>query len=176
MEADLATFLKILIWIIKNRRVVLRFMFFWLSAALVTTALGVLLQTQNVIARLNDIGADVGIGQRLSMTAYDLVYLGSLYIIFVSLGTLVAYLLGLLVYRFAGFGRPVVFAVAGAVAMLVMLLSMKQAFFGIHMIAGARDALGIGLQMVAGAVGGMVFAWLTAQKDAGSTRLDSVDI
>lgn len=152
MEADLAAFL--------------RFLRGWIGGALATTALGVVLQTQNVIGRLNGIGADVGIGQRLSMTVYDLIYLGSLYIIFVSLGTLVAYLMGLLVHRFAGFGRPVVFAVAGAVAMLVMLLLMKKAFFGIHMIAGARDGLGIGLQMVAGAVGGLVFARLSANEYA----------
>jgi hypothetical protein len=150
MEADLATFL--------------RFLKGWIGGAVATTALGVVLQTQNVIGRLNDIGANVGIGQRLSMTAYDLLYLGSLYIIFVSLGTLVAYLMGLLVYRFAGVGRPIIFAVAGAVAILVMLLLMKQAFFGIHMIAGARDGLGIGLQMVAGAVGGLVFARLSANE------------
>lgn len=138
----------------------------WVLGAVTTTAVGVMLQTQNVIARLNDIGADVGIGQRLSMTLYDLIYLGSLYIIFVSLGTLVAYLLGLIVYRIAGFGRPVVFAVAGAVAILVMLMLMKQAFFGVHLIAGARDGLGIGLQMVAGAMGGVMFARMTARKAA----------
>lgn len=147
---------------------VLRFLGAWLLGAATTTALGVALQTQNVIARLNDIGADIGMGQRLSMTFYDLLYLGSLYIIFVSLGTLVAYLLGALVYRIAGVGRPVVFAVAGAVAMLVMLMLMKQAFFGVHLIAGARDGLGIFLQMLAGAAGGLVFAWITAKTLSGS--------
>lgn len=151
-ETDLATFLKFIIG--------------WVFGAVTTTAVGVLLQTQNVIARLNDIGADVGIGQRLSMTVYDLIHFGSLYIIFVSLGTLVAYLLGLVVYRFAGFGRPVVFGVAGAVAMLVMLLLMKQAFFGVQMVAGARDGFGIAMQMVAGALGGLIFAQLTARKVA----------
>ncbi|GHA85771.1 hypothetical protein GCM10009069_06230 [Algimonas arctica] len=145
----------------------LKFLVGWLLGAVTTTIVGVVLQTQNVIARLTYIGADVGIGQRLSMTIYDLMYLGSMYIVLVSIGTFVAYLLGLLVYYFAGIGRPIVFAVAGAVAMLVMLLLMKQAFFGIHMIAGARDGLGIGLQMVAGAIGGLIFAQLTARKVSG---------
>lgn len=146
----------------------LRFLIGWLLGAVTTTAVGVALQTQNVIARLNDIGANIGFGQRLSMTAYDLVYLGSLYIIFVALGTLVAYLVGLLVFRVAGFGRPIVFAVAGAVAMLAMLMFMKQAFFGVHLIAGARDGLGIGMQMGAGVIGGLVFAALTARLAARS--------
>lgn len=140
-----------------------RFLFSWIIGALVTTALGVFLQTQNVIARLNAIDADVGFGDRLSMSAYDLIHLGSLYIVFVAMGTLAAYLVGLLVYRVAGFGRRIVFVIAGAVAMLVMLLAMKQAFFGIHMIAGARDGLGISLQMIAGAVGGLCFAILSAR-------------
>jgi cytochrome b subunit of formate dehydrogenase len=149
----------------------LRFLIGWVLGAVTTTAVGVALQTQNVIARLNDIGANIGVGQRLSMTVYDLAYLGSLYIFFVALGTLVAYLAGLLVYRIAGFGRPIVFAVAGAVAILVMLMLMKQAFFGIHLIAGARDGVGIGLQMGAGAIGGLVFAVLTARLAARSQKL-----
>lgn len=141
----------------------LRFLIGWILGAVTTTAVGVVLQTQNVIARLTDIGASISFGQRLSMTAYDLVFLGSLYIIFVALGTCVAYLFGLVIYRVAGFGRSIVFAVAGAVAMLTMLMVMKQAFFGIHLIAGARDALGIGMQMGAGAIGGLVFAVMTAR-------------
>ncbi|WP_298915115.1 hypothetical protein [uncultured Algimonas sp.] len=133
----------------------------WIAAAVATTALGVLFQTQNVIARLNGIGADIGWSERLSMSAYDLLRLGSLYILFVGIATLVAYLAGLLVYRLASFGRWVVFAVAGAVALFVMLMLMKQAFFGVHLIAGARDVAGIGFQMLAGALGGLVFAGLT---------------
>lgn len=129
----------------------------WIVGALSTTAIGVLFQTQNVIARLKSIGAEIGLGDRLSMSVYDLIHLGSLYVIFVAAGTFVAYLTGLLVYRIAGFGRPIVFAVAGAIAMLVMLLLMKQAFFGVHLIAGARDGFGIGLQMLAGGLGGLIF-------------------
>ena len=148
----------------------LRFLIGWIVGAVTTTAVGVALQTQNVIARLTDIGANIGVGQRLSMTLYDLAYLGSLYLVFVALGTLVAYLAGLMVYRVAGFGRPIVFAVAGAVAILAMLMFMKQAFFGIHLIAGARDGVGIGMQMAAGAIGGLVFAALTARLAARSQR------
>lgn len=142
----------------------------WIFGAVTTTAVGVALQTQNVIARLNDIDANIGVGQRLSMTLYDLAYLGSLYFVFVAIGTLVAYLAGLLVYRIAGFGRPIVFAAAGAVAILAMLMFMKQAFFGIHLIAGARDGVGIAMQMGAGAIGGLVFAALTARLAACSQK------
>ena len=74
---------------------------------------------------------------------------------------LIAFLAGGLIYRFAKFGRPIVYMVAGAVAMMVMLMAMKQAFFGVDIVAGARDGFGLALQMLAGAVGGYVFARLT---------------
>ena len=129
----------------------------WLAAVLTSVILGIGLQTQNVLARLEGIGADVGFADRLSMTFYDIQYLGSLYAIFVGIALAIAFLLGGLVFHFAKFGRPVIYCTAGAIALLVMLLGMKEAFFDIHMIAGARDALGIGLQMLAGAIGGFVF-------------------
>jgi len=133
----------------------------WLAAALTTVILGITFQTQNVLARLGDIGADVSFGDRLSMTFYDIQHLGSLYIIFISIALAVAFLLGGLVYRFAKFGRPIIYMVAGGVAILVMLFAMKAQFFDVHIIAGARDAFGLGLQMLAGAIGGLVFARIT---------------
>ena len=140
------------------------FLLGWIAGALSTTVFAILFQTQNVLARLGQVGADVSFGDRMSMSLYDLVHLGSVYVIFVSIGTLVAYLAGALVYRVAGVGRPIVFAVAGTVAMLVMLMLMKQAFFGVHLIAGARDTAGILFQMLAGAMGGLIFAALTRRK------------
>lgn len=156
--------------ILTTGRAIGRFIPSWLAGAVATTVLAVLLQTQAVIGRLNGIGAEIGLGERLAMSAYDVFRLGSFYIIFIAIGMLVAYLFGLLVYRLAGFGRWIIFAVAGAVAMFVMLMAMKQAFFDIHMIAGARDGFGIGLQMIAGAVGGLVFAMLTARQSASQPR------
>ncbi|MEM9599750.1 MAG: hypothetical protein AAF926_01885, partial [Pseudomonadota bacterium] len=128
----------------------------WLIGAFVTTGLAVMIQTQNVLARLGAIGAQISLADRLSMTFYDLIHLGSLFVIFILAGTLIAYLVGLLVFRLAGFGRSFIMIVAGAVMMIVMLLAMKQAFFGVHLIAGARNAPELMMQMVAGAVGGFV--------------------
>ena len=131
----------------------------WFAAVITTVVIGVGLQTQNVLARLENIGAnDISLMERLSMTIYDLRYLGSLYIIFVSMALAIAFLIGGLVFRFAKFGRPIIYIVAGGIALLVMLFGMKQAFFDIHLIAGARDGFGIGLQMLAGAIGGFVFS------------------
>ena len=135
-----------------------------LAAALITVILGVTFQTQNVLGRLNNIGADVSLSERISMTVYDIQHLGSLYIIFVSIALAVAFLLGSLVYRFVKFGRAIIFMVAGGAAILVMLFAMKVQFFDVHIIAGARDGLGLGLQMLAGAIGGLIFAVMTQPK------------
>ena len=137
----------------------------WFAAVLTTVVLGVFLQTQNVISRLEGIGADIGLAERLSMSLYDLRYLGSLYGIFVALALAIAFLAGGLVFRLAKFGRPIVYAVAGAVAILVMIFAMKARFFDTHIIAGARDGFGIGLQMLAGAIGGFVFARISRPKE-----------
>ena len=98
------------------------------------------------------------------MTFYDLQHLGSLYGIFIAIALAVAFLIGGVVFRFAKIGRPVVYIFAGSVAMLVMLFAMKEAFFDVHLIAGARSGKGIGLQMLAGGVGGWVFAWVSQPK------------
>ena len=136
----------------------------WIAAVVTTVIFGIFLQTQNVLARLEGIGADIGLAERLSMSFFDLRYLGSLYIIFVGLALAIAFLVGGLVFRFAKFGRPLIYTVAGAIALLTMLFGMKQVFFDIHMIAGARDGLGISLQMLAGGIGGFVFAKLSRPK------------
>lgn len=136
----------------------------WLAAVIAVVLLGVIFQTQNIISRLGALGADVSFGQRLSMTAYDITHLGSLYGVFIALALAIAFLASGLAYRFAKFGRPIIYTVAGGVAILVMLFLMKRAFFDVHIIAGARDGLGISLQMLAGAIGGFVFAKLTATR------------
>jgi len=138
----------------------------WIAAALTTVILGVVFQTQNVLAKLNDIGADVSFGERLSMTAYDIFRLGSLYIIFIGIAFAIAFLAGGAVFRIAKFGRPMIYMVAGAAAMLVMLMLMKEVFFGTQVIAGARDTVGLSLQMLAGALGGFVFSRVSARRPA----------
>lgn len=138
----------------------------WIFAVVTTMIFAVICQTQNLIARLGGIGGDVGMGERLSMTVFDITHLGTLYIVFIGIALLVAFLAGAGVFRLARFGRPVVYIVAGAVAMAVMLVLMKNAFFGVQLIAGARDTVGFISQIIAGGFGGWVFARLTQLKTA----------
>ena len=136
----------------------------WLGILIVsvtfTVILAVSIQTQRVIGGLEEIGASVPIGERIGMTAYDVMHLGSLFGIFVFIALFVAFLAAGFLCRFIKLSPPFVYSVAGAVAVIIMLMIMKRAFFDVHIIAGARDGIGIALQALCGALGGYIFALL----------------
>lgn len=132
----------------------------WFTAVFTTAVLGVFLQTQNVVARLNEIGGNIGFGDRLFITAYDIFYLGKPYFLFVGISLTFAFGAASLLYRIAKIARPVIYSLAGAVALCVMLWAMKEVFFKIPAIAGARDGFGFGMQMLAGGIGGYIYSKL----------------
>lgn len=148
----------------KSKRV-----FAWLGsavlAAIATTLLASIISSQRVMGPLvelgAELGADISLSDRLLMTAYDARHFGSLYGVFVITALMIAFAAGGLVYRFAKTGRMIVYMIAGSVAMLVMLSAMEAVFFGVPIVGGARSGVGIALQVLAGAVGGAVFAQLT---------------
>lgn len=133
----------------------------WVIACLIAVVLAVISQTQFVLARLSQLGADVSIGDRLSTTLFDIQHLGSFYGLFIAVALGIAFLVSGLLYHFIKFGRPIIYAVAGGTAIFVLLFSMKTAFFNIHIIAGARDFFGISLQVIIGILAGLIFARLT---------------
>ncbi len=135
-----------------------------LSVSALTALIASFFSTQRVIDSLGDIGGAVQFGDRLSMTVYDAFYFGRLYWGFITIAFILAFIAGWALYRGVKFGRTIIFTVAGAVAMLVMLLAMEQVFFGVPIVAGARDSLGLLLQMFAGGIGGFIYAKLTAPK------------
>ena len=120
--------------------------------------------TQKVIGSLDDIGGNVLFSDRISMTIYDAIHFGSLYWGFITVAFLIAFIAAWALHKGVKFGRPIIFIVAGSVAMLVMLLAMERVFFGVPIVAGARDNLGVLLQMLAGGIGGFIFAKLTTPK------------
>lgn len=136
----------------------------FIVSALVATVLANIFSTQFVIAGLNANGGDIGMNGRLSMTAHDLLNFGPLYAVFITLGLAIAFLAGSIVYRFAKTGRTLVYVVAGIVCFIVMLWAMKNVFFGVPVVAGARSMLGVIFQTLAGAAAGYIFARMTAPK------------
>ena len=128
-----------------------------LIAVIATATLAVVFQTQRVIAMMGAVGGEVTLSERLSMTLYDLKHLGSLYGIFIFIALLIALTAALFLSRAKPSLSKYFYMGAGAIAMIVLLFTMKQAFFDVHIIAGARDGFGQALQMLAGAFGGYMF-------------------
>ncbi len=139
----------------------LRYLFAWAVSVIVCAGLGSIISTQRVIGGLSGAGASIGLSDRISMTVFDLQHFGTLYGMFIFIAFLIAFAAGLIVFRLAKFGRPIVFVTAGAAAIFVMLWSMQQVFFGTPIVAGARDLTGVLWQVFAGGLGGLAFHKLT---------------
>ncbi|MEP3889131.1 MAG: hypothetical protein ABJN69_01615 [Hellea sp.] len=141
-----------------------------LSVSALTALIASLFSTQRVIGSLSEIGGAVQFDDRLSMTVYDAFYFGRIYWGFITLAFIAAFIAAWALHKGVKFGRPIIFAGAGAVAILVMLLAMEQVFFGVPIVAGARDGVGLLLQMLAGGIGGFLFTKLTTLKTQADTR------
>lgn len=131
-----------------------------LLGALATAVLGTVFSTQKIIAASSAVNADyaaeMNFGTRVSNTVYDVANFGPLYFIFIFIALLIALgLAGLIARKLPKLALPL-FMGAGAVAIAVMLWAMQQVFFGVPIVAGARDGFGLFLQMLAGAIGGFI--------------------
>ncbi len=139
----------------------LRVVIGFIAAVLALAVLGVIAQSGFVLAALGDIGADIGIGAALGMIVDDLLGFGPVYGGLIAVGLLIALPSAALVHRFSRLNRTLVFAIAGATCMLVMLLAIENFLFGVQLVAGARTAAGFVAQMLAGAAAGWIFTRLT---------------
>jgi hypothetical protein len=139
----------------------LRAVFGFGVAVVVLTALAVIFQTGFVLSALADVGAQLSLGPILTMILDDLIGFGPIYGALIAIGLLVAFPAAAIVHRLTKLSRVLVFAGAGLVCMLVMLVAMEQVFFGVQLVAGARTLPGLVSQMIAGAVAGWAFVQLT---------------
>ena len=137
-------------------RVILAF----LAAVVVAGVLAATASTQFVLAELSGLGVAIPLGARLSMTAQDIVGMGTLYFPIIAVAFLIAFPVAALIVRFLLPGWSIVgFTLAGFVAILSALLVMI-AIFGLVPVAGARSIPGMLAQCLAGAAGGYFFARL----------------
>lgn len=143
----------------------MRTIFAYVIAAAIAFAAASFAHTQMILNDLAAMGAPVTAGLRLSQTVSDMLGLiasGAQPAVFpaiIAAGLLVAFIVAGFVARLAPNVRWLVFMVAGAVAMFVIFAALK-ATLGTVGLFGARGALGLALQMAAGALGGVVFSIL----------------
>lgn len=98
-------------------------------------------------------------GERISWIAHDFIGLEPLYGALTGVALLIAFLAAGLMARYTGL-RPIVFAVAGAVAIFVLFTVMRMQL-GTVGVFGARGLHGLGAQMAIGLVAGLLFAFLS---------------
>ncbi|WP_232364490.1 hypothetical protein [Salinimonas lutimaris] len=138
------------------------------GAWLLTYLLACTFHTQRVLYGLSEVGVSIPLADRLSTTLFDYWGLLPVYGPAIALALLIAMLIVQLLSHFIG-ARVILGLIGGATAMAVMLISM-QPIMGVTLIAGARETMGVVLQCVAGASGGVLFAWLY-QRNAQSESL-----
>lgn len=152
--------------LLKSLRAAPRLLLAFLAAILLSAVLGSLVQTQVSLAALSGLGVDIGLAERLRASGADLLGFAPMYAAVVA----VAFLLGFPVAALLGHVLPGLrtrlYALAGAVAILTALILMRT-LIGLSPIASAREVHGLALHGLAGAVGGLGFAWLRARHRAG---------
>ena len=131
-------------------------------AATATSVAASVSSTQFVIAALGGIDVGVPLPTRIAMTVTDLGILKTLLPAVIAC-FLPAFWLAAIAASAVGANRTAWFVLAGGIALLAELLII-QAVLGLMPVAGARTSPGLFMQGVAGAIGGYVFARMTAAR------------
>ena len=133
-------------------------------SVLLTYTLASLAHSQQVLSGLLQLGVVIPMADRIAMSAGDWVGL-YLYLAVIAIGLLIAFCVMALLRRVLPVPGVPHYAVGGALAMFVILFSMRE-LGSLTPIAGARGALGMSLQCLAGAIGGALFGYHLARLEA----------
>ena len=150
----------------------MRRVFSWLAAVAISFFLGSVAMTQVVLGDLASIGVATGMRLRLMTTFGDLFGLSRSYLPLLAVTLFIAFVIAGALVRLLDRGRTALYLAAGA-AGVGALLWLLQWVLGLNPLSGARGTGGFLLQVLAGLVGGYVFARLsaptpTARKTRGS--------
>lgn len=142
----------------------MRVLFGYLMAVVSAYVLASLLATQLVLWDVAAMGVPVNLADRLHASSHDLVGLAPTFGALLAIGFLIAFPVAGGIIRWLPGLRVLGFTLAGAVAMLV-LLSALQILLGVMPLAAARTWTGTCLMVLAGAMGGRVFAAVSVAPD-----------
>ena len=134
----------------------------FIASAATAYALASVFYTQQVLAKQAEIGAVYTGAQQVQTYANNLVGLAPAYGAMVAIALLIGFLVAAGVKRILTPLAPVAYPVAGGAAVFLLLWMVENLAIGggVGAMGGARDALGMGLQTLAGVIGGAVFALL----------------
>jgi hypothetical protein len=156
---------------------ILRVLVAFALAVVATYVIGSVLYTQSVLSGLTGLGVEVSLGERLALTGRNIAgmtdsafggfVLGhiSTYPEAVVVGLLIAYLVATPVRMLLKPLAPIAYPAAGAVALFAIVYFIHTSLSP-GLFAGARSGVGMALQALAGALGGLVFALLLPKREA----------
>jgi len=144
----------------------LRTLLYFLLAVLLASALGSVLQTQFNLANLQALGAPMSLSVRLHTTGLDLLGFSPTFAVLVLLGFVFALPSASLLARSWPGGRWLLFALAGALAVLAAM-ALANALLPMPTLIGANRSLAgtLGL-MACGSLGTLLFASLAQRAPA----------
>ena len=131
----------------------------FLVSWLFTFTLASLFHSQYVVNQLVDVGVVVSLSNRINLTLDDWLGLLPTYGAIIAIALAIAFFaVVLLIKKFKKYSMAL-FVASGITAFAVVLVAIES-IMNIHIIAGARG-WGFYLQLLAGALGGLLFALLT---------------
>ena len=133
----------------------------FVSAAIATYILATVAVTQGNLGYLASLGREITFGERVGAIGHDLLGMIGMFGPIVLVTLLFAYGVVALIVSRAPALRMIGY-IAGGFAGMVAVHLILQAVFGMAPVWAARDAFGMLLQGLAGAVGGYVFYRMTA--------------
>ena len=143
----------------------------FLAAVVVTYTVAVIGYSQMNLLNLVDMGIAIDLAMRVQTLQHDLVGMLELFLPIVFVALLLAFLIGALIIRRVPHLRTIGYVLAGTMGIYAVIVSLGL-MTGTNPIAVTRSAAGLLSQVAAGAVGGLVFALVTAKGSATNNAID----
>ena len=140
----------------------IRTVFAFFAAAITTYLLAAIFYTQQILAKQAEIGANYTPEETFETYLANLTGLAPAYGLVLTIALLIAFIVAFGIKRVIRPLAPIAYPVAGAAAVFtaIYLIENVMAGGGAGAIGGARTTVGLALQCLAGAIGGIVFAVL----------------
>ncbi len=134
----------------------------WLLAVLTATVIGSIVQTQFNMAAIVNLDVAIPVGTWLWTTVQDIFVFGQLYGILVAIALAIGFAVAALLTGRLSLPRKFMFVLAGAAAVLVLLVTLNTVL-PMTPIAATRNSFALVLMALAGAPAGWVYTRVRAR-------------
>ena len=134
----------------------------YLLAVLVAYVSGAVFVSQGNIAAVSAMGFEITLGQRVDAMVHDVSNMYDIYLILIAIGLMIALPVAALIIRSFPDLRRIGYVSAGFITMIAIHVILK-AVLGLSGIAPTRDVIGLIAQGLSGAMGGLVFYYMTGR-------------